>query len=81
MWVGANDRWYQVFGTLTGVVLSNNFFLLRIRAPATGQCAPTGFVIYQGTGSLSGDRTRLTFTGSAIDADCQHTVFRVALSR
>jgi hypothetical protein len=71
----------QVTAALSGIVLSNNFFLLRARAAATGPCASTGFVVYQGTGSLSGDRTRLLFTGSTIQADCQHTVFRAALTK
>ena len=71
----------QVVATLSGVVLSNNFFLLRARAAATGACAGNGFVVYQGTGTLSADRTRLLFTGSAVQADCQHTVFRVSLTK
>ena len=66
---------------ITGVVLANNFFLLRLRAASTGQCSSTGFFIYQGVGSLSADRRRLTFTGSTFEADCQHNVFRAALSR
>lgn len=71
----------QEFATLSGIVLSNNFFLLKARAPATGPCAGTGFVVYLGTGSLSVDRTRMLVTGSAIEADCQHSVFRVGLTK
>jgi hypothetical protein len=68
-------------GTLSGIVLSNNFFLLRARVPATGPCAGNGVVVFQGTGSLSLDRTRMLVTGSAVEADCQHTVFRLGLSK
>jgi len=68
-------------GTLSGIVLSNNFFLLKARVPATGPCAGTGVVVFQGTGSLSLDRTRMVVTGSAVEADCQHTVFRLGLSK
>lgn len=71
----------QQVATLSGIVLSNNFFLLRARVAATGPCASTGFVIFQGTGSLSADRTRLLLTGSAVEADCQHSIFRVALTK
>lgn len=71
----------QEVATLSGIVLSNNFFLLRARVPAIGPCAGNGFVVYQGTGSLSADRNRMLFTGSAVEADCQHTVFRVGLSK
>jgi hypothetical protein len=69
------------FATISGVVVSNNFFLLRVRAPMTGPCAPTGFVVFQATGSLSSDRTRMLVTGFGVEAECQHSVFRVALTK
>ena len=78
---GAVTQNGQEIATLSGIALGNNFFLLKARAPATGPCAGNGFVVYQGTGSLSPDRTRLSFTGSAIEADCRHSVFRVALGK
>ena len=74
----AND---QVAAPVTGRVLSNNFFLLRIRVPEPGPCAANGFVTYQATGSLSPDGLRMQLTGSAIQADCQHSVFRVTLAK
>jgi hypothetical protein len=71
----------QVSAPVTGIVLSNNFFLLRIRVAEPGPCAASGFVTYQATGSLSPDGLRMQLTGSAIQADCQHSVFRVSLSK
>src|ERR1043166_2610795 len=38
----------QETATLSGIVLSNNFFLLKAREPATGPCAGNGFVVHQG---------------------------------
>ncbi len=70
------------FGELTGVALSNNLFLLKVRAHVpVGQCAGNGIVVYQGIGSLSPDRTRMTFTGSAVESDCQHSIFRLNLQK
>lgn len=67
---------------LFGAVLSNNFFLLKLRVPGSGNCAVNGAVILQGTGSLNPlTRTGMTFTGSALDGDCSHTVFRVGLTK
>lgn len=67
---------------LFGAVLSNNFFLLKLRVPASGNCAVNGVVIFQGTGSLNPlTRAGMTFTGSAQDGDCSHTVFRVGLTK
>ena len=72
----------QPFAELSGIVLANNFFLLKVRVPATGNCAAaTGFVVFQGVASLTPDRSRFSFTGTAIEGDCQHTVFRAAMSR
>src|SRR5437899_1697086 len=54
---------------LSGAVLSNNFFLLKLRVPATGNCAVNGVMILQGVGSLNPvTRTGMTFTGSALEA-------------
>lgn len=72
---------------LTGIVLSNNFFLLKVRIPVPvgtiGNCIPSsGFVTYQGVGSLNPDNRRGgVFTASGVDANCQHSVFRVGLTK
>jgi hypothetical protein len=64
--------------TLRGIALSNGFFLLRAFAGGTGTCAPT---IYQAVGALNLDRTVLTVIGSGLDANCQHSVFRLQLGK
>src|SRR5262249_17435291 len=67
---------------LSGAVLSNNFFLLKLRVPATGTCAAAnGVMILQGIGSLNLARTGMTFTGSALEGDCSHMVIRVGLTK
>ena len=67
---------------LFGVVLSNNFFLLKLRVPVPGNCAVNGVMILQGTGSLNPTtRTGMTFTGSALEGDCSHMVFRLGLTK
>jgi hypothetical protein len=70
-----------VLATLTGIVLGNNFFLLRARAANSGPCTSTGFVVFQGTGALSADHTRLLFTGTAFTQECKHEIFNVRLSK
>ena len=67
---------------LSGAVLSNNFFLLKLRVPATGNCAVNGVMILQGVGSLNPvTRTGMTFTGSALEGDCTHMVVRAGLTK
>jgi len=66
---------------LSGAVLSNNFFLLKLRVPATGNCAVNGVMILQGIGSLNLARTGMTFTGSALEGDCSHMVVRAGLTK
>ncbi|SRR5258706_10122118 len=64
--------------TLRGAVVGNNLFLLRIVAPGTGPC---GTGIFQGTAALSGDHTRMTFSGSGVDSDCSHMVVTLNLRK
>jgi hypothetical protein len=69
---------------LFGAVLSNNFFLLKLRVPGSnGTCAAAGGVlIIQGTGSLNPlTRRGMAFTGTFLDGDCSHTVFRAGLTK
>jgi len=78
---------------LRGLVLGNNFFLLRacVMHPdgPSGPSAPcpltgstTGpVVIYQGVGSLNRDRNRILVTGTAIEAEGEHVVFNLALTK
>jgi len=67
---------------LSGAVLSNNFFLLKLRVPATGNCAVNGVMILQGVGSLNPvTRTGMTFTGSALEGDCTHMIVRAGLTK
>lgn len=68
--------------SIFGAVLSNNFFLLKLRVPATGNCAVNGVMIIQGTASLNPTtRAGMTFNGSFQDGDCSHTVFRAGLTK
>jgi hypothetical protein len=66
---------------LSGAVLSNNFFLLKLRVPATGNCAVNGVMILQGIGSLNPARTGMTFTGSALQGECTHMIVRAGLTK
>jgi hypothetical protein len=78
---------------LRGLVLGNNFFLLRACAmfpagPSGGPepCPPSGstsgpVVIYQAVGTLNRDRTRILLTGTALEADGHHSIFNLGLTR
>lgn len=75
---GPGDIGFDVFGG----VLSNNFFLLKLRVPATGNCAVNGVMVLQGIGSLKPiTPAGMTFTGSAVERGCGHMVFRVGLTK
>lgn len=63
---------------LRGAVVGNNFVTLRVFLPQVGAC---GNGIFQGTASLSLDRTRMTFSGAGIDSDCAHVIFSLNLSK
>lgn len=63
---------------LRGAVVGNNFVALRMFSPQAGAC---GNAIFQGTASLSLDRTRMTFSGAGIDSDCSHVIFSLNLRK